>query len=174
MMEQEIMCIVGENQQSTTAPATDTDKIEEANCTYCNKNPCLWGANKEAMLQFDRSKHGLMAGNHVPPANLRRKLINVSSARIDHRRRPNRKGSLNQHATYNLRPRRSPRDVSRRQQKICGPHGQLSGGKLIHIEISTITFVLPCIQGGVLYAIPNPSKTLRALFQRESCPFRQI
>jgi hypothetical protein len=73
MMEQEIMHIVEEYQQSTTATPTHMYKIDEILCTYCNKDPCLWVASKEAMLQFGKSEHVLLTGDGIPSANLCRK-----------------------------------------------------------------------------------------------------
>jgi hypothetical protein len=75
MMEyREIIHIVEENKQSNTYTATDMDEIRNVDiCNCCKEDPCLWLANKEAMLRWDESKHGLLMGDGIPLANLCRK-----------------------------------------------------------------------------------------------------
>ncbi len=53
IMEHKITHMVDDYKQSTTADAKNMNEINEVYCTHCNKNPCVWGTNKEAMLRFD-------------------------------------------------------------------------------------------------------------------------
>jgi hypothetical protein len=80
MMEQEITCIVEEYQQSTTETATDAEERHAVLCTYSKENPCLWDADKDALIQFEESDNGNLTSNDISPANLCWKQINGQMA----------------------------------------------------------------------------------------------
>jgi hypothetical protein len=100
IMEHKIMHMVDDYKESTTADAKNTNEVY---CTHCDKNPCVWGTNKEAMLQFNKSEHDLLTGTDIPAPSLCRKK-DLSADGFEDRRGANWEGCP--HGTSHLRRQR--------------------------------------------------------------------
>ena len=67
--------MVEEFRQSTNKVVMEADDVDTVCCDYCKENPCVWVTNCEDMRLCDESEHGLLTGDDIPNASLRRKGI---------------------------------------------------------------------------------------------------